>query len=254
MKKYNVITRNDDLSKTICQKIKERLTDQTLDEKDPNTVFVVGGDGTFLIAVHQYLDKLDQINFIAIHTGTLGFFTDYQAEEIDDCLNDYLNKEPQIDKAQLLDIDINKQKYYAVNEMRIENVYKTQMIDVYLDDDFFETFRGTGLCISTQLGSTAYNRSLGGAIITKGLPLLQLSEITGIHHHAYRSLGSSIILNGDCHITLKGYDYDKAVMCYDHKTIDLYDRLSITCYLSDKYVRFARYKEISYLKRLNSLF
>jgi len=254
MKKYNVITRSDDLSNKISQLIKDRLVDQILDENDPDTVFVVGGDGTFLLAVHQYLPKLNQVNFIAIHTGTLGFFTDYQAEEIDDCLNDYLNKEPRIDKARLLGIDINDQSYYAVNEMRIENVYKTQLIDVYLDNSFFETFRGTGLCISTQLGSTAYNRSLGGAIISNGLPLLQLSEITGIHHHAYRSLGSPMVLNGDCRITLTGYDYDKAVMCYDHKTIDLDDQLSITCYLSEKYVRFARYKEVAYLKRLNSLF
>ena len=41
-----------------------------------NTVrlfFSVGGDGTLLRAIHTYIDKLDEIQFVAIHTGNLGF-------------------------------------------------------------------------------------------------------------------------------------------------------------------------------------
>ena len=41
----------------------------------------IGGDGTLLYAVQKYLDLLDDVNFVGIHTGTLGFFTDYTEEE-----------------------------------------------------------------------------------------------------------------------------------------------------------------------------
>ncbi|MDD2592220.1 MAG: NAD kinase [Erysipelotrichaceae bacterium] len=254
MQKYNVIFKHDEKSKALAKHLIERIGKENQDIDDPKTVFVIGGDGTFLIAVHHYMHMIDKINFVAIHTGTLGFFTDYQAEEIDQCIDDYLTVVPSVAQMPLLKIKIDKQVFYAVNEMRIENVYKTQLIDVFIDNQLFETFRGTGLCVSTQLGSTAYNRSLGGAIITDGLSLLQLTEITGIHHKQYRSLNSSLILPKDTKICLTSVDFDKAVMCFDHKTIELASKVNIECRLSTKKIRFAKYRNIPYLKRLKNLF
>ncbi|MEA5026491.1 MAG: NAD(+)/NADH kinase [Erysipelotrichaceae bacterium] len=254
MKPYYIIHRDDAESKEIAKIITERLGADSLNEYQPEVVFVVGGDGTFLTAVHRYLDILDKVGFVAIHTGTLGFFTDYQAEEVAECLHDYQHRQPLIREAKLLKITVSDQVYYAVNELRIENVHRTQMIDVFIDDTYFETFRGTGICVATQLGSTAYNRSLGGSIIVDGLELLQLSEIAGIHHKAFHSLGSSLILKETSKITLKGYDYEQAVMCYDHKTMNLHDQLTIECSLTAKAIRFFHYRDVSYLKRLNSLF
>ena len=66
---------------------------------------------------------------------------------------------------------------------------------VYINDEYLETFRGNGLCVSTASGSTAYNKSLGGAILYSDVGMMQLSEIAGIHHNAYRSLGSSLVLD-----------------------------------------------------------
>lgn len=36
--------------------------------------------------------------------------------------------------------------------------------DVFIKDELFERFRGDGLSISTPTGSTAYNKSIGGAV------------------------------------------------------------------------------------------
>lgn len=254
MKTYNVIFRKDKISNDIANTICERLGNQRRDLNNPHTVFVVGGDGTFLTAVHQYIDQLNTCEFVAIHTGTLGFFTDFRAQEIEECITCFLDSEPIIQTMPLLLTNINGSSYYAVNEMRIENVFKTQLIDVYINDHFLETFRGTGLCVSTQLGSTAYNRSLKGAIIADGLNLIQLTEITGIHHREFRSLDSSLVLPADTKITLIGNDFDQAVMCYDHKTVQVAGNLKIDCQLADKMIRFARYKQISYFDRLKSLF
>src|SRR5699024_2537418 len=95
----------------------------------------------------------------------------------------------------LLEVTSLEGRYLALNEVRVENNRRSQVIDVYINDDCFETFRGNGLCVSTASGSTAYNKSLGGAVINSGAELMQLSEIAGIHHNAYRSLGSSLILD-----------------------------------------------------------
>ena len=37
--------------------------------------------------------------------------------------------------------------------------------DVFIKDELFERFRGDGLSISTPTGSTAYNKSIGGAVL-----------------------------------------------------------------------------------------
>ena len=55
--KYALMVRNDDLSKKTALKIKESLQNFFIyDEKNPDLVISIGGDGTILEAVHQYLN------------------------------------------------------------------------------------------------------------------------------------------------------------------------------------------------------
>ena len=188
--KYSVVAKKDAKSHAVEEKIKERLQSSgwIYDKAEPQLVICVGGDGTLLYGVHQYLHRISEVNFLGIHTGTLGFFTDYTEEELEECLHDVLEKEPVIFESGLLKIklDNNPNPYYALNEMRVENIVKSQIMDIYVDGEFFETCRGSGICLSTQAGSTAYNRSLGGAVIDCGLSLMQLAEITAIQHSKHR--------------------------------------------------------------------
>lgn len=259
MNKFSIVAKKDEISAAAEQRIKEHLLNNNwkYDKKNPDLVICVGGDGTLLYGVHKYLDKLDHINFLAIHTGTLGFFTDYTQNEIDRCIRDILEKEPEIFISHLLEIEIHKDSLkleYALNEMRIENVTRTQQLDVYVDGEFFETCRGSGICLSTQAGSSAYNRSLHGAVIDSGLSLMQLTEITAIQHSKHRSLGNPYILKEDRKVVFESDDFSGAVLGYDHLHMDLKNVEKICCTTSNKFVRFARYREYSYLKRLKTLY
>ena len=168
------------------------------------------------------------------------------------------HRSPKCESARLLQVTARGEKQektiYALNEMRIENVTKTQLMDIEINGSFFETFRGTGLCLCTQIGSTAYNRSLGGAVIESGLPLLQLSEITGIHHRAYRSLGSPLILRPESVIKLRSANFEGALLCYDHLCFNLDQETEIEVFQSPKQVQIARYRDLAYLQRLRILF
>lgn len=259
MNKFSLVSKKDGKSYRIETKVKNNLEANgwIYDKKDPDLVICVGGDGTLLYAVHLYIDILDKVKFVAIHTGTLGFFTDYTENEVDDCIHDILHGESVDFTSPLLKIDIkgeNNQTVYALNEMRIENVIKTHILDIYIDNEYFQTFRGTGMCICTQAGSTAYNRSLKGAVIDSGLELMQMSEITGIHHSQYRSLGVPYIMNPNRTITFKSFTFDTSILCYDHLHISLEHATKVVCTTSDKRVTFARYKSYSYLKRLKNLY
>lgn len=256
MIKFSIVAKKNENSYAVEKKVKEALLQHgwLYDKKNPELVICVGGDGTLLYAVHKYLKSLDQVKFLGIHTGTLGFFTDYTEEEVDVCISDILSKTPKIFKSNLLSIKINEKQYYALNEMRIENIKKTQVLDIFVDKEFFETCRGTGICLSTQAGSTAYNRSLKGAVIDSGLSLMQLTEITAIQHSKHRSLDNPYILMNNREVVFESEDFSSSVLCYDHLNISLKEAQKVICTMSEKSVHFARYREYSYLKRLKNLY
>lgn len=260
MKRFVILFKNDDQSEELKDILYHRLIELSFEQNDENPDFVVsiGGDGTFLRAIHQYIDKLDSIKFVGIHTGTLGFFSSYDGHECEAFVQDLLDNKLEYKIFPLLDISVRSKEenhhYYALNEMRVENVIRTQLIRVSINSEYMETFRGTGLCISTQAGSTAYNRSLGGAILHEGLNFLQLTEITGIHHHAYRSLGSPLIVGENSEISLESNDFCEAILCYDQLSIKLKKDSVINCKYSKKTVQCVGRPNTSYIKRLKSLF
>lgn len=257
MNKFAVVAKKDEISSQIEQKLIVNLEKNhwILEKDDPELVICVGGDGTFLYGVHKYLKNASKIAFLGIHTGTLGFFTDYTSEEVDQCIDDILHKNPKIEPMPLLAIQCNDQEpLYAVNEMRIENVIRTQVLDVMIDNVNFESFRGTGMCVSTQAGSTAYNRSLKGAVIDEKLSLMQLHEITGIHHHKYRSLGVPYIMHHDRVIEFYSDDFSDAILCYDQHHLRLIDIKKIKVWMDGTTICRAQYREISYLDRLKDLY
>ena len=254
--RFATIVRTDEYSNSISKYVIQKCSEfgWDYDTNYPELIISIGGDGTLLRGIHTYLSILDQVSFVGIHTGTLGFFTDYTVDEVNECIFDIVNKNPVIRSVPLLQINCGKEVCYAVNEMRIENVVRTQLLNVKIDGVPFETFRGTGMCVSTQAGSTAYNRSLKGAVIEEGLNLLQLHEITGIHHHKYRSLGVPYIMNPKRRIEFFSDDFSDAILCYDQKHMTLDHVKNIEVSLSKKEIHFAKYRNIDYLERLRDLY
>ena len=51
------------------------------DDHEPELVISVGGDGTLLSAFHHYSHCLNDVRFLGVHTGHLGFYTDWRDYE-----------------------------------------------------------------------------------------------------------------------------------------------------------------------------
>ena len=260
MKKFTLIHRGDKHSQDVCKQIKDRLQANGMEyeDKNPELIIYVGGDGTLLHAMHEWIDHLDSVYFTGVHTGTLGFSTDYTSDELDEFIIDVCTKSPEIEEKRILKAlctnDTKTKTIHALNEIRVENIVKTQEMDVFINGSYFETFRGNGMCVSGQYGSTAYNRSIAGAVIFPGLDLLQMTEISGIHHRHARSLGSPLILEPDTEITFKHDEFDHALLCYDHLHIHLdgYHEVKISSF--SKTMKFAHFNKTTHLERLNALF
>ena len=187
----------------------------------------------------------------------MGFFIDYTVDEIDKYINDILYKEPEIESHRLLKTTVNSEKtrtYLAVNEVRIDNMVRTQNIEVQVNGNKLEDFRGSGLCISTQAGSTAYNRAIKGAVVEKGLEIMQLAEIAGVHNAHYRSLGAPLILSGNNTISLYS-DFDEtSLLCFDRYAINLKGVTAVDITLAEESFKLARYDEFNYIKHFSQLF
>lgn len=254
MEKFSVVCRDDEASKKVAASIVEKLKEngKIFDLKKPELVIVVGGDGTFLSAIQQYVSMINDVYFVGIHSGTLGFFSDYTIDTYDRCVNDILTEEPVIESKRLLKTVVDKKEYYSVNEARIESIM-TQFIDVYVDDIKIEKFRGNGLCISTQMGSTGYNRSVNGAIVENALEVLQLTEIAGVHHTVYRSANVPIILSPERVIKLQS-EFNDINLCFDRYSVKIDNVEEITVSLSDRKVNIAHYYDNKWFSKIEQLF
>lgn len=256
MKTFSVVARLDENSKSIkAELIKLLENDYSYDEEYPDYCFTIGGDGTFLYAIHQYINKLDKVKFIGLHTGTLGFFSDYKEKDLMECIDDFRNKEGYIQTYNLLKgtTDLNK-SFYAVNEIRIETLSRAQLIDIDVNNEYFETFRGNGILVCSQIGSTAYNRSIGGAIIDHNVPCIEMVEIAGINHQKYPTCNSPIIFDAKTKIKFTNKYFEGVSLLYDQFEYTLKNEKYIEIELCNTQVQVLRFKKTPYLTRIKSLF
>jgi len=261
LKRYTVIARPDELSEHLKKQIEEELDAHGYisDNFCPEVVFVVGGDGTFIFAVHHVMRTLGialkDVCFYGIHTGTLGFYTDYRDCDYREFMDTFLAGGLREKSYPLLQARFLDQKHHGINEIRIENAARTQVMDIYINGEYFETFRGTGICVCTQWGSTAYNRSLGGAVMQEGLRFIEMTEISGIHHNKFRSLDAPLILRDDTKLEFKSESFRGALLGCDSYVYPLDDCQSVSVYITNSAsVRVLSGRDVSYFDRLKSLF
>jgi NAD+ kinase len=146
----------------------------------------LGGDGTLLGLVRKSygFDK----PVLGINAGNLGFLADIPIECVDDMIDRLIVGNYRIDNRMMIEgyIEHDKGKrdeFYAFNDVVITRPSIAHMIklDAFIDNDWFNTYRGDGLIISTPTGSTAYNLSLGGPIV---YPLSKVFIMTPVAPHS----------------------------------------------------------------------
>lgn len=258
--KFNIVIRNDKQSENVSKELNDLLLHNsfTRDEVNPDFVFCVGGDGTFLKAVHLYKTKLKRISFIGIHTGSLGYFADFGREHLNELISDIIEQNIITRKYRLVEAHVTQaertRKFYAVNEVKVENVHHTLVLDVYLNGRLLENYRGNGVLVCSQLGSTGYNKSIGGSLIRRNLELLQYTKIAPISNSVYRPLINSLILSDKDELVFKGHNAF-TYFGYDSLTKKLKDvPFAISVKLSKKKVTIVHSKKRHYTNIIREAF
>lgn len=153
--------------------------------KEVDLLVSLGGDGTLLGVVRCSYGYDKPV--LGINAGNLGFLADIPVYDVDDMIDNLLIGEYRIDNRMMIEGYIEsggkRQDFYAFNDVVITRPTVSHMVklDAFVDNDWFNTYRGDGLIVSTPTGSTAYNLSLGGPIM---YPLSKVFIMTPIAPHS----------------------------------------------------------------------
>jgi len=257
---YVIVDRGDQLSKQLAVRFHELAAARGLKRNDesPEYIVSIGGDGTLLQAFHTYRDRVADVAFIGVHTGHLGFFADWQADELEALVQMMAENEPKIVRYPIAQIELETAEgtstHFALNEFSIKGVDNTLVVQININDEMFEMFRGDGIVVSTPSGSTAYNKSLGGAVVHPSIETLQIAEIASINNRVYRTLGSSVLLPRHHHCDIISRKEQRLQLACDHLNMTFTDIRSIRCSVADQKVRFARYRPFTFWNRVREAF
>lgn len=167
----------------------------------PDMVFSVGGDGTFLETVLKVKDL--GIPVAGVNTGRMGFLANIPGEELENSVNQLCNNEFEIIERSLLEITrpaglFESISPVALNEITIQKATLSMItIHVYVSGIFLNTYWADGLIVSTATGSTAYNLSAGGPILSPEDESIIISPISA-HNLTIRP----IVLSGDSRLRM----------------------------------------------------
>lgn len=260
---YCVLDRGDDLSRELTETFIRLATERGMrrDEHNPHVVLSIGGDGTMLQAFHKFRRKIDSVAFVGIHTGHLGFYADWKPNEVDELVRlmaDGFGLKDRIVKYPLVKIEITTsdgtQSYLALNEFTLKGADATLVAQLNINDMPFEMFRGDGICISTPSGSTAYNKSLNGALLHPSLDAFQIAEIASINNRVYRTVGSSLVLPKHHHCDIFPRKEQKLLITVDHLSIPFDSVISVRGTVAEQKVTFARYRPFPFWNRVKDAF
>ena len=172
--------RKDEIKKYLCN-----------EESQPDIGIVLGGDGTFLKCANALADY--DIPLLSINIGgNLGFLTQEKDFLFDKSFIEILeNEEYIIDCRNRLNCNVYMNEtslekpiiksFHALNDFYFksvgEDISPTNQIQIEIDNEKVNEYKGDGLIISTSTGSTAYSMAAGGPIVHPGVDAMIINPI-----------------------------------------------------------------------------
>ena len=156
----------------------------------PQLVIVLGGDGTVLKSADALVDY--DIPLLSFNIGgNLGFLTQEKDFLFDKSFIEILEKEEfKVDFRNRLKCDVYSQEiaenkiiksYAALNDFYFksveEDISPTNQIQIEINNEKVNEYKGDGLIISSSTGSTAYSMAAGGPIVHPSINAFVINPI-----------------------------------------------------------------------------
>jgi NAD+ kinase len=150
--------------------------------KETDYAFVFGGDGTILSAARELSEN--NIPVVGINVGRLGFLAEFSLEQVKKLFDRLVSDKSLVEKRMVLKCTINRKNKKkivstAINEIVITAGQKFNMVGLKMmvHGQSLADCIGDGVIVSTPTGSTAYNLSAGGPILSARLSAIVITPI-----------------------------------------------------------------------------
>lgn len=240
-KRYFVVSNNSKNSTILQSKLIDYLSDWRLDAVNPEFVFILGGDGTFLRNVIKF-NKIG-CKLVAINTGRFGFYAQFSKNNLSTILQ-IVNDTKNFQKVNLLHASWNHDEALAINDIALSSTVARET-DVFVNGIFLEHCWNSGFLFSTTTGSTAFSRSANGAIIYPQINCFQFLEFSPIITNNFLSIRNPIIFPNDAFVTLqkkrsKDCIYSLTIDGVDYASDFYLESLTVSCVLSQAEIYFCK--------------
>lgn len=145
-------------------------------------LIVLGGDGT-LIGAARSLGR-NQIAFIGVNIGKLGFLAEFSLDELERCFDQAVSDDGLVGRRSILDVSISRngsdtESIPAVNDCVIQAgpPFRIIRLGVAINGSHLTELAGDGVILCTPSGSTAHNLSAGGPIMQPGVDAIVLTPL-----------------------------------------------------------------------------
>jgi len=147
-----------------------------------DVMVALGGDGTFLFGAKLVADH--DVPLLGLNLGSLGFLTPYAVSEASAALADAAQGRLPVEERMRLLVTLRSkdkpaESQSALNEAVINQREVARLMDLLAstNGDTITTYKADGLILCTPTGSTAYNLSAGGPILSPDLEAIMLTPI-----------------------------------------------------------------------------
>jgi len=264
-KKIYIFANDSETSKRTEKKLKQKLDKSGFlllnhYSDDADLLVCIGGDGTFLEAIHKF--DFPTMPIIGINTGHLGFFQEIMPSMLDDFIFNYTQGRYSLQPLSTVKVRVTTStgiyEHVGLNEVLIKgNSTYSIHLNISIGGSFIERFSGDGLLIATPAGSTAYNYSLGGSIVDPRLNLLQVTPIAPMNTTAYRSFTSSILLPSDLSLGVvpdMSDEMSRLCIVFDGCSAEYENVKEIECSFSDIHVNLMRFENYDFWTKVKTKF
>ncbi len=150
--------------------------------KKADFAVVFGGDGTILGAARQLCQS--KVPVIGVNVGKLGFLAEFSIQELQEQFERIFSGDVLIEKRMIVHCAVQRgtEQIFsstAVNDVVITAGAPFAMVEMKLtvQKQQLAVCTGDGIIISTPTGSTAYNLSAGGPILSPNLAAMVITPI-----------------------------------------------------------------------------
>lgn len=181
----------------------EILNEKQVPDENSEFALVLGGDGTMLRACKKLYDK--DIAMLGINFGNLGYLTECNPDNAIDAIDKLTQGEYTIENRIMLKGEVVRNdkvvyEFSALNEVAFfrASLLKAFTLEIFINQMLTQTVVGDGLIVATPTGSTSYNLSAGGPVLTPNADNMVLTAVSPIYYPR-----SSLVINGSDKLEIK---------------------------------------------------